>query len=148
VHRLWEPLAAKQRPANGYAAKFSVPYAIAVGMLRDDAGLDEYEESVVHDSAVRALAAKVRYVIDPGNPYPRRFTGHLRVTLDDGSVREASQDYFRGGRDVPLTPAAMEAKFTANCLYGGWSAGRAGEALAVLRALRASPRVDLSPLRG
>ena len=34
VHRLWEPLAAKQAPPNGYAAKFSIPYAIAVGMLR------------------------------------------------------------------------------------------------------------------
>ena len=31
VHRLWEPLAAKQRPPNGYAGKFSTPYCIAVG---------------------------------------------------------------------------------------------------------------------
>ncbi|MGH6816892.1 MAG: MmgE/PrpD family protein, partial [Hyphomicrobiaceae bacterium] len=28
VHRLWEPLADKQTPRNGYAAKFSVPYAV------------------------------------------------------------------------------------------------------------------------
>src|SRR5215468_5643543 len=26
VHRLWEPLTAKQRPTNGYAGKFSTPY--------------------------------------------------------------------------------------------------------------------------
>jgi hypothetical protein len=58
VHRLWEPLAAKQAPPNGYAAKFSIPYAVAVGMLRGDAGLAEYEAAVVHDPAVRALAAK------------------------------------------------------------------------------------------
>ena len=81
VHRLWEPLSAKQSPPNGYAAKFSIPYAIAVGMLRGDAGLDEYEDAVVHDRAVRALASKVRYVVDPDNPYPRQFTGHVRVTL-------------------------------------------------------------------
>jgi len=148
VHRLWEPLSAKQQPPNGYAAKFSVPYAIAVGMLRGDAGLVEYEEPVVQDPAVRALAAKVSYIVDPDNPYPRRFIGHLRVTLDTGEVREASQDHFRGGRDAPLSADALEAKFTANCLYGGWSASRAGEALAVLRALRASPRVDLGALRG
>ena len=60
VHRLWEPLAHKQNPPNGYAAKFSVPYAIAVGMLRNDAGLGEYQESVVADPQVRALAAKIR----------------------------------------------------------------------------------------
>jgi 2-methylcitrate dehydratase PrpD len=148
VHRLWEPLAAKQHPPNGYAAKFSIPYSIAVGMLRGDAGLVEYEESVVHDPAVRALASKVRYVVDPGNPYPREFTGHVRVTLRNGEVREASQDHFRGGREETLSAGALEAKFVANCVYGGWSAERARQALAVLRALRAAPRIDLNQLRG
>src|SRR3954447_191517 len=31
VHRLWEPLAAKQKPGNGYAGKFSTPYLLAAG---------------------------------------------------------------------------------------------------------------------
>ncbi len=148
VHRLWEPLAAKQSPPNGYAAKFSIPYAIAVGMLRGDAGLIEYEDSVVRDPAVRALAAKVRYVIDPDNPYPRQFTGHVRVVLNNGDVREVRQDHFRGGRDEPLSTGALEAKFVANCVYGGWSLDRASEALAALKALRSMPRVQLDVLRG
>ena len=147
VHRLWEPLAAKQNPPNGYAAKFSIPYAIAVGMLRGDAGLVDYEEAVVHDPAVRALASKVRYVVDPDNPYPRRFTGHLRVTLKTGEVREASQGHFRGGREEPMSAEALEAKFIANCTYGGWDTDRARSALALLRALRVAPRVDLTELR-
>src|SRR5437763_8748889 len=147
VHRLWEPLAAKQNPPNGYAAKFSIPYAIAVGMLRGDAGLGDYEEAIVHDPAVRALAGKVRYIVDPDNPYPRQFTGHLRVTLRNGDVREASQGHFRGGREAPMSAELLEAKFMANCNYGGWSADRARSALAVLRQLRTSPRVDLTTLR-
>ena len=148
VHRLWEPLAAKQNPPNGYAAKFSIPYAIAVGMLRGDAGLSEYEEAVVHDPSVRALAAKVRYVIDPDNPYPDRFTGHLRITLQSGEIREASQDHFRGGREEPMSKEALEAKFVANCAYGGWTKERAVGALAALRGVFSSPVVDLSTLRG
>jgi 2-methylcitrate dehydratase PrpD len=148
VHRLWEPLAAKQNPPNGYAAKFSIPYAVAVAMLQGDAGLSEYEEVVVRDPAVRALAGKVRYVVDPDNPYPRRFTGHVRVTLDSGEVREASQGHFRGGREEPMSDEALEAKFLANCSYGGWTADRARDALAALRTLRAAPRVDLRSLRG
>jgi 2-methylcitrate dehydratase PrpD len=148
VHRLWEPLAAKQNPPNGYAAKFSIPYAIAVGMLRGDAGLIDYEEAVVHDPVVRALAGKVRYVIDPDNPYPRQFTGHVRVTLKSGAVREANQDHFRGGRDEPMSADALEAKFVANCIYGGWGASRARGALSVLRALHVAQHVDLSALRG
>ena len=139
VHRLWEPLEAKQNPPNGYAAKFSIPYAIAVGMLRGDAGLGDYEEAVVHDPAVRAAGRPVRYVIDPDNPYPRQFTGHLRVTLHNGDVREASQGHFRGGRDEPMSPATLEAKFLANCAYGGWDEQRARRALGVLRGLRTAP---------
>jgi len=148
VHRLWEPLAAKQNPPNGYAAKFSIPYAIAVGLLRGDAGLGEYEDAVVHDAAVRALAGKVRYVVDADNPYPRQFTGHVRVTLDSGEVREASQGHFRGGREEPMSTQALEAKFVANCGYGGWNADHARAALDLVYALRAAPKVDLRPLRG
>ena len=147
VHRLWEPLAAKQNPPNGYAAKFSIPYAIAVAMLRGNAGVVDYEEAVVHDPEVRALAGKVRYVIDPANPYPRQFTGHVRVTLKTGEVREASQGHFRGGREEPMSSAALESKFIANCAYGGWDASRAHGVLAVLRALPTAACVNLSTLR-
>ena len=147
VHRLWEPLAAKQAPQNGYAAKFSIPYAIAVGMLRGDAGLIDYEEAVVADPAVRELASKVRYTIDPSNPYPKQFTGHVRATLHDGEVREARQGHFRGGVEEPLSAADLEAKFRANCAYGGWSPDRADAALAALRGAPSAPKPDLATLK-
>jgi hypothetical protein len=71
----------------------------------------------------------------------------MRVTLQSGEVREASQGHFRGGREEPISAAALEAKFIANCRYGGWDADRARSALAVLRGLHAAPRVDLAELR-
>ena len=147
VHRLWEPLASKQSPPNGYAAKFSIPYAIAVGMIRGDAGLAEYEEAVVHDPAIRALASRVRYVVDPANPYPNRFTGHLKVTLRGGTIVEARQDHFRGGVDEPLSPSDLTAKYHANCAYGGWTAARADAALHALGTLPDAARVALSELK-
>ena len=147
VHRLWEPLSAKQNPPNGYAAKFSVPYAITVGLLRGDAGLIEYREDVVHDPAVRALAAKIRYVIDPNNPYPRQFTGHLRVTLHNGDIREARQDHFRGGVAAPLSNEDLVKKFHANFIYGGATKGEADAVLTTLTTLLTAPSVDLRALR-
>lgn len=147
VHRLWEPLANKQNPPNGYAAKFSIPYAIAVGLLRGDAGLRDYEESVVHDPRVRALAAKVRYVVDPGNPYPRQFTGHLRVRLRDGQLREMRQGHFRGGVEEPLSFDDLVRKFRANCVHGGLDEATAQQLLAPLSGLLQAQRVDLRPLR-
>ena len=41
VHRLWEPLASKQRPPNGYAAKFSTPFLLATAFVRGGVGQPE-----------------------------------------------------------------------------------------------------------
>jgi 2-methylcitrate dehydratase PrpD len=119
VHRLWEPLALKHAPPNGYAAKFSIPYAIAAGLLFDDAGLGAYDEAVVQGAQVRALASKVSYVVDPNNPYPKQFTGHLRITLLNGEAHEHRQGFFKGGVDHPMSDADLLQKFKANCVYGG-----------------------------
>src|SRR3954463_4466998 len=133
VHRLWEPLAAKQTPKNGYAGKFSSPYCIAAGFIRGNVGLGDFSDEAVRDPAVVALARKVRYQIDPANPYPRNFTGHIRATLSDGQVIEERQAHMRGGAHEPLTWQDIEDKFALNAKHGGWSAERATQALALLR---------------
>ena len=142
VHRLWEPLAMKAAPPNGYAAKFSTPYAIAAGILRGDAGLGEYDEDVVKDPAMVRLASKVTYIVDPANPYPNQFTGHLRVTLKSGEVVEHRQGYFKGGVDHPLSDADLERKFVANCRYGGLQRDDADRLAASLKRLFDAQHVD------
>src|ERR1700704_2866192 len=144
VHRLWEPLAAKQKPANGYAGKFSTPYCIAAGFVRGNVGLGDFTNAAVHDPAVLALAGKVRYEIDPKNPYPKSFTGHIRATLADGRVIEERQPHMRGGAQEPLTRADIEEKFALNAKHGGWSEGRSGAALGMERGLY-EKRVGLIP---
>ena len=125
VHRLWEPLAAKQQPPNAYAGKFSTPYCIAAGFVLGHAGLEAFTEERVQDPRLRSLAAKVRYEIDPANPYPDEFTGHVRVRLKGGREIEERQAHMRGGAHEPLTRADIEEKFRLNCAYGGWSTGQA-----------------------
>ncbi len=147
VHRLWEPLAAKQRPPNGYAAKFATPFLIARGFVHDGVGLDSFTEEVVRDERVRALAAKVSYEIDPDNPYPNVFTGHIRARLKDGRVIEERQPHFRGGAQEPLTRAEIEQKFLRNAMHGGWDEARAVKALALIKTLFNGP-IDLTALRG
>ena len=88
LHRLWEPLDAKQSPPNAYAAKFSVPYGVAAGLILGGAGLDAFTEERVQEKRLRDLCAKVSYVVDPQNPYPRAYTGHVRAVLRVGSVVE------------------------------------------------------------
>ena len=144
VHRLWEPLAVKRSPPNAYAAKFSIPYAIAVAILRDNAGLGEYVEAVVRDPELARLAGKVSYVVDPANPYPKQFTGHLRVTLANGQVHEHRQNFFKGGVDQPLSDADLRHKFLANCSYGGLSETAARGIAASIDGLFDQGELDLS----
>ena len=147
VHRLWAPLVDKQRPPNGYAGKFSTPYCIAAALVRGNVGLDDFTDEAVKEPAVVALAGKVRYEIDPNNPYPNEFTGHIRATLRDGSVIEQRQAHMRGGAHEPLTRQDVEDKFILNVRHGGWNAERAAAALKLAQGLYAG-RMDLTSLRG
>jgi 2-methylcitrate dehydratase PrpD len=114
VHRLWEPLADKQKPASSYGAKFSLPYSIAVILVRGKAGLDEFSDEAIRDPKLLDLAAKVRYDLDPTIDYPRHFSGHVKVRMTDGTVLEENQPHPRGGFEDPLPPEEIEAKFRAN----------------------------------
>ncbi len=114
VHRLWEPIADKQRPVSSYGAKFSLPYCIATMLIRGRAGLEEFTDEAIQDPSVLALAKKVRYELDPTIDYPRHFSGHVKICLADGSVLEENQAHPRGGFEDPLPPEEIEAKFRAN----------------------------------
>jgi 2-methylcitrate dehydratase PrpD len=146
VHRLWEPLADKQRPRNGYAAKFAVPYLLATGFVHGGVGLGAFTETAIRDPQVLALAAKVKFVIDPDNPYPNNYTGHVRAAMKDGSVIEERQPYLRGGAQEPLTRQDVTDKFLLNAAHGGWSKAQSDASLKLLAGLYGT-RIDLSSLR-
>src|SRR6185436_12893648 len=116
-------------------------------LVRGNVGLGDFTDAAVQDARVLALAAKVRYRIDPANPYPNEFTGHVRATLNDGRVVEERQPHFRGGAKEPLTRADIEDKFALNCRHGGWDDARTGAGLALAQSLY-DGRIDLKGLRG
>ena len=148
VHRLWAPLPLKQSPPNGYAAKFSSPYCIAVGFLDGRAGLGQFTDERVAEPSVRALAAKVSYVVDPANPYPRAFTGHIRATLKDGSVREVRRANMRGGAHDPIPPAEIVEKFRDNARFGGWDEKRANELVSTVDRIVLGGAAEFGNARG
>jgi 2-methylcitrate dehydratase PrpD len=147
VHRLWEPLASKHRPANDYAAKFSTPFNIAVAFVTGGAGFEAFTETTVRDPRILALASKVRYVVDAKNPYPKAYTGHVRMTLKNGRVFEERQPHIRGGVHEPLTREDIEAKFLSNARYGGWETARVSRFLETAKRIFDS-RPDLTAFRG
>jgi 2-methylcitrate dehydratase PrpD len=148
VHRLWEPLAQKQSPPNGYAAKFSTPYCIAVGFIDGKAGFEEFTDARVADAKLRRLAGTVSYVIDPKDEYPKNFTGHIRATLKDGSVHEVRKAHMRGGAHEPLSQSDILEKFYDNATFGGWTRSRAVSLAEALGRIVAGANADLTIARG
>src|SRR5689334_19771846 len=147
VHRLWEPLADKQRPPNGYAAKFAVPFLLSYGFVHGGVGLGALTDVAINDARVLALAAKVKFVIAPDNPYPNNYTGHIRAAMKDGSVVEDRQPHLRGGAQEPLTRQDVLDKFHLNVAHGGWSEEQSDAALKLMAGLFRRDRIDLAALR-
>ena len=114
IPRLWEPLAAKHRPPNGYAAKFSLPYLLACMLVNGRAALADFTDEAARDEGRRAVAARVFYDLDPSIDYPRHFIGHVAVRLTDGRLLEERQDHPRGGPDFPMTREELVVKFRDN----------------------------------
>ena len=121
VHRLWEPLADKHAPPSGYAAKFSMPFCMALGYLEGDAGLAQFSDEMARDARLVEFASKISYRIDPENEYPSNYSGHMEVVLKSGEVIVLSQPHMRGGVREPLSYQEIIEKFQSNAKRGGWS---------------------------
>ena len=102
------------RPSNGVAAKFSLPYLLALMLVKGRATLAEFTDEAARDQAVLDVAKKVGYEVDATIDYPRQFIGHVAIRLQDGRVLEERQDRPRGGPDFPMTREEVEAKFRGN----------------------------------
>lgn len=135
VHRLWEPLAAKHAPPSGYAAKFSMPYCMAVGFFERDAGLEQFTDAKAKDPKILELARKISYQIDPDNEYPKNYSGHIRVLLKNGERLSLDQPHMRGGMRDPLSLAEIIKKFEANVVYGGWTQQQGQQLLSYLEGI-------------
>ena len=145
VHRLWEPLAEKRRPPNGYAAKFATPYGIAAAFVTGDVGLDAFTDAAVGDPRCKHWRRRcdTRSILPTHIPTLHRT--HPRASAD-GRFLEERQPHLRGGAHEPLTRAELEAKAASNLRSGGWPEARIEPTLALAHRLWDGP-VDLALLR-
>jgi 2-methylcitrate dehydratase PrpD len=111
-----EPVALKRSPMSPYAAKFSLPYAVATALVDGEVGHRTFTEASIGRKSVLELAARVQYrVAAPGETtFPRYFPGWLRVSLRDGSRLEERLDVNWGTPENPLPRETIEQKFRDN----------------------------------
>ena len=68
-------------------------------------GSTTFTEESVNDKELLKISGLVDFEIDPDDPYPDIFTGHVRLVYKDGHLEEAEQGFVRGGKDAPLSRA-------------------------------------------
>src|SRR6266478_1413183 len=109
-----EPTTAKLRPRSPYDAKFSLAFCVAAALVGDRVGIGTFSEEGIREPGALALAARVRYTVDPSSPYPRTFPGWVKVRLRDGRMLEAREESQRVGPEMPIAPDEVIAKFRDN----------------------------------
>ena len=108
-----EPIAAKRRPRSVVDAQFSLPFAIATALVRGAAGPEDFAPALLADAAVRHVMDRVHPVHDPALDarFPRTWPCWVRVTLDDGTTREARVEHPLGDPENFPTAAVLDQKY-------------------------------------
>lgn len=122
VKTVCEPVHHKQKPQNSYDAQFSIPFAVASGLVHGRFGLAELEPDALNDATTLAVARKVDYEPDPNSAFPKYYSGEVVVTLKDGRELRHREHMNRGASDCPLSASDILAKFEEN---GGMALGPA-----------------------
>jgi 2-methylcitrate dehydratase PrpD len=112
VNIVCEPVAARKRPVDRYAAQFSLQYGVACGFIRRKFGLAELER--YQDPALLALADRVTYRVDPNTGYPQHWSGEMNFHLKNGKTVKFRDEDTLGGADKPLNEDHIVAKFMGN----------------------------------
>jgi 2-methylcitrate dehydratase PrpD len=109
THPLVLELTGKKTPATGLEGKFSVFHAAACALLRGDGAPTAFTDEVVRLPEIIALRDRVTAITDPAC---HEASVRIDVTLQDGSQHQLQVKRAIGSREVPLTDARVESKFS------------------------------------
>jgi 2-methylcitrate dehydratase PrpD len=109
-----EPRERRIEPPTIYDALFSVPYAVALALVKGRVDLAAFYDEPLDDPAVLAVAAKTFCPDDVASDYPKHFPGEVRITLKDGRTLQRREPTSRGTPERRLAPGDIEAKFLQN----------------------------------
>jgi 2-methylcitrate dehydratase PrpD len=109
-----EPVAEKCAPATEAHGRVCLQFTLAEALVRGELGRHAYSDAARSDPEILALARRITYHVDPKFPPPGQFKGAVRVTLKDGRVIEAVEEFNRGSAQNPMSDAELRAKFDDN----------------------------------
>jgi len=113
--------------AGASSAKMSIPYSVAVALIRGRAGLDEFLPDQVGDPEVLALTRKVQVHADDALTalVPRKRPSIVEITTNDRHRYSARVDLPRGEPENPLSEREIKQQCIALSMFGGASPEKA-----------------------
>ena len=99
-------------PRNAIAAQFSIPFALAIAVLRRRIEPEDVSEANLRLPEILNLARKVEVVVDPeiDAQFPAKTIARVTIVTARGPV-QTTVEYPRGNPENPLSDEALAAKF-------------------------------------
>ena len=104
---------ANAEPGTTLAAKFSIPYAVAAALVLGRTDTAAFEERVLDDARIRAMAKRIDVSADDEMALRRADypTAHVRIGLRDGRTLSQTTGVVRGDAANPVSSEEVVAKF-------------------------------------
>ena len=108
-----EPVEAKRHPVSEVDLQFSLPFAVAVALVRGSAACTDFSPVTLRDPAVARLLERVEAVRDPSLDavFPRAWPAWVRIVLRDGRRLETRIAHPLGDPENFPPSVARRAKF-------------------------------------
>ncbi|RKO64187.1 2-methylcitrate dehydratase [Campylobacter sp. P255] len=107
-----DPIEAKYAPKSAYAAKFSMPFLMALAFFDGKITLKSYED--LNRADLIEFAKKISYEKKKSSGFPKYFPGHLEAILSDGKIIKKDIPINKGNFDNPLSFEELKSKFLSN----------------------------------
>ncbi len=117
---LCQPLEVRRKPTTTLDAKYSLPFTVAVAIVRRKVVIEDFTPDGLKDEAVLTLAQKVTPKYDPEfdvekSLAPGRAPGKVEIKTKDGKLYSKRSDFPYGHPAKPMTWTDIIAKFK-DCL--------------------------------
>jgi 2-methylcitrate dehydratase PrpD len=127
----------RHQPKNGLEAKFSMEYSMAVLLVNGKAGLGEYTDAAVNQSAVQNMIKRVRFYEDPeaeAAGYDKMST-IIKIHLKNGNTLRGHADFGKGSPGNPMSYDQVAEKFYGCAEYAKWPTGKSKQIVEFVRNL-------------
>jgi 2-methylcitrate dehydratase len=106
----------KYKPESKETADHSLPYVIAIALLKGNVLPESFQDEVIKDERVRDMMDRIKVVADPAidELFPRIKRARVSIATKDGRSHSVQVDAAKGSPENPMSDEELQAKFLAN----------------------------------